>query len=141
MTAVRPPFRLAIAGVAIAALAAFSVPAGSTRSRTEIVRRHVRLVKSSPAADGTVAGSPTSVKLWFSERVEVSLSRVKLVSAEGTTIPTGKASSIPGETDAAFMTAVRAPLPAGVYTVTWVTASDDGHPMKGVYRFVVGQTP
>ena len=141
MTHPRVPFRFAVAGLSLAALAAFSGPPGRVPPVFELGRRHVKLMKSSPAAGGTVTGSPTSVRLWFSERVEISLSRVKLMGASGSTVNSGKAARIPGETDAAFMVDVRAPLPAGTYVVHWTTAAGDGHPMKGEYRFVVRPSP
>lgn len=141
MTPLRAPFRFAVAGLTIAALAVFSAPSGLVPPVFELGRRHVKLVKSSPAAGGTVTGSPTSVRLWFSERVEISLSRVKLVDASGSTVSSGKGARIPGETDAAFMVDFRAPLPAGTYVVQWITATADGHPMKGDFRFAVRPRP
>ncbi len=87
--------------------------------------------------DMTVTESPTSVKLWFSERVEVSLSRVQIMGPAGTVVATGRASRIPGENEMAFMAVVRGPLPVGRHTVRWTTASDDGHLMKGTFAFVV----
>ena len=137
MTAPRALFRHALVGLAVVTLAAFSVPAAPVAPRMEVLRRHARLVKSSPGADVTLTAAPTSVKLWFSERVEVSLSRVQLVGPGGTVVAMGPASRIPSETDLAVMAAVRSPLAAGRHTVRWTTASQDGHRMKGTFSFVV----
>jgi methionine-rich copper-binding protein CopC len=130
-------FRPTLVGLAVVTLAAFSAPAAPVAPRMEVLRRHARLVKSSPGADVTLTAAPTSVKLWFSERVEVSLSRVQLIGPGGTVVASGRASRIPGENELAFMAAVRTPLSAGRHTVRWTTASDDGHPIKGTFSFVV----
>ncbi len=137
MTALQTLFRPALIGLAVVSLAAYSVPAALGAPRMEVLRRHARLVKSSPGADVTLTASPTSVKLWFSERVEVSLSRVQLIGPGGTVVASGRASRIPGENDVAFMATIRSPLSVGRHTVRWTTASDDGHPVKGTFSFVV----
>ena len=137
MTASHALFRPVLVGLAVVTLAAFSGPAIPVALRAEVMLRHARLVKSAPGADETLTASPTSVKLWFSERVEVSLSRVQLIGPGGTVVASGRASRIPGENDLAFMAAIRSPLSVGRYTVWWTTASDDGHPMKGTFSFVV----
>lgn len=139
MIAVHALLRPALVGMAVVTLAAFSVPEAPAAPRTGVLRRHARLVKRFPAADVTVTASPTSVKLWFSERVEVSLSRVQLLDPGGAVVATGRASRIPGENDVAFMAAVRGPLPVGRHTVRWTTASDDGHVVKGSFFFVVAR--
>jgi len=137
MTALHALFRPALVGMAVVTLAAFSVPAIPAAPRTAVMPRHARLVKSAPGVDVTVTASPTSVKLWFSAPVEVSLSRIQLVGPGGAVVATGPASRIPGESDLAVMAAVRNPLPAGRHAVRWTTASRDGHLMKGTYSFVV----
>ena len=141
MTALHALFRPALVGMAVVTLAAFSVPAIPVAPRTEVILRHARLVKSSPGVNVTVTASPTSVKLWFSAPVEVSLSRIRLAGPGGTVVVTGPASRIPGENDLAVMAAVRSPLRAGRYAVRWTTASQDGHLMKGTFSFVVDPRP
>lgn len=133
----RAPFRLALAGMAIATLAASVLPAAAPAPRTEVLRRHAKLLKSGPAANDTLKTSPVAITLWFSERVEIGISRIKLVGASAVVFATGKLSRIPGADASTLMAPVTTSLPAGTYTVHWTVASDDGHPMKGSYSFTV----
>lgn len=99
-------------------------------------RVHTRLLRSEPAKDTTVAAAPTEVRLWFSEAVTVSLTRATLESG-ATTVPLGKASRA-GGAEAPVVLPVPTPLAPGPYVVRWSTASADGHPVKGTFRFTVG---
>jgi methionine-rich copper-binding protein CopC len=133
--------RLALVGVAIATCATFFAPAAAVAARPDALRRHAKLVRSGPAANDTLKRSPEAIRLWFSERVEISISRVRLVGSTGTAFTTGKVTRIPGANAATLMAPVTAILPAGTYTVQWMVASDDGHPMKGSYSFAVVPMP
>jgi methionine-rich copper-binding protein CopC len=97
---------------------------------------HATLKKSWPAAHDTLAAAPDSLKLWFSEKVEIPLTKIALVSAGN-----AKALSAPaflGEAaDAPIVLAVKDKLAPGSYTVNWTVAGKDGHPSKGTYDFVV----
>jgi methionine-rich copper-binding protein CopC len=137
MTVIRSPHRLALAGVAIAMMATFVVPTAAFAAPPVILRRHAKLLNSGPAANDTLRAAPKAIKLWFSEPVEISISRIKLIGAGGTIFATGKTTHIPGESEATLLAPVTAPLAAGTYTVRWMVASDDGHLMKGSYSFFV----
>ncbi|MHB1310845.1 MAG: copper resistance CopC family protein [Gemmatimonadaceae bacterium] len=126
------PLRLSLL-VALAcapALAAPSVvvPAG--------VPWHARLLKSQPATHDTLTTPPATIKLWFSEPVELGVSRIRLVGPAGTPIPLGKPSHI-ANAGAAMMAAVTQPLKPGTYRVRWTSAAEDGHAMKGEFSFVI----
>ena len=98
--------------------------------------RHATLKKAWPAAHDTVAKSPDSLKLWFSEKVEIPLTKISLVSAGSPTKLSDPA--FLGETaDAPIVLAVKESLAPGAYTVNWTVAAKDGHPSKGSYDFVV----
>ena len=99
--------------------------------------RHNRLVKAEPGVDSTVAKSPRQVRLWFKEPPEVSVSSIKLTDAAGTPVATGDVKATDDKTSIAV--AIRAPLPAGKYTVTWKTAGADGHMIRGSFGFTVGE--
>ena len=62
--------------------------------------RHNRLVKAVPAVDSTVATSPATIRLWFAEKPEVSVSSIKLADSAGNAITLGpvKATSEPTST-------------------------------------------
>ncbi len=104
---------------------------------TGTVARHNRLVKAVPGVDSTVAASPGSIRLWFVEKPEVSVSSIKLADSAGTAItlgqprPTSEATSIEA--------AVPTPLANGSYVVTWKTSSGDGHVIRGTYTFRVAR--
>jgi methionine-rich copper-binding protein CopC len=94
--------RVARLFVAVAAIGAISAAAAP------VARFHTKLLKSSPSAHDTLAASPKSVSLWFSERVELPMTAVKLA----------------GSAD-------------GRYTISYTVAGKDGHPAKGTIDFVV----
>ena len=127
---------------------AFAVTAAASDARAALVHArpalvharpalfHARLVKAQPGVNDTVTVSPDSLKLWFSERVELPLSKVVLKG--------GRAAKMLGElvfggsgVDAPMVAAVRDKLTPGTYIVDWTIAGKDGHPTKGSYTFVV----
>ena len=119
---------LALAGVLACPASATAVP---TRAPW-----HARLLKSQPASHDTLTTPPASIKLWFSEPVELGVSRIRLVGPSGTPIALGKASRIANE-GAAMMAAVDRPLKPGTYWVRWTSAAQDGHALRGEFSFVV----
>jgi methionine-rich copper-binding protein CopC len=103
----------------------------------DAARRHTRLVRSIPGRDSVVTVVPRQLQLWFSEPIELAVSRVRLAgpSAELRQLaPLGRASA-----DASAP--VTAPLPdslaAGRYTVHWSTASKDGHVVRDSFAFTI----
>ena len=124
------------AGVSI--VAALSVATRATPSLGAMGRLlHTHLVKSEPAANDTFASAPRVVRLWFSEKVELAVTSVKLSNAAGATLVLGPLVRPDTGEFAPIVTNVAKPLAAGTYTVTWSTAAKDGHPAKGTYPFVV----
>jgi methionine-rich copper-binding protein CopC len=118
--------------VAIVALAG-----AATRASGATLFRHIRLVKSEPAANDTLAKSPAAIKLWFSEKVELPVTTVKLADAAGHAVALA-AVARPGTGDSApVVAAIAKPLAAGSYVITWSTAAKDGHPANGTIAFVV----
>jgi methionine-rich copper-binding protein CopC len=101
------------------------------------LRRHAHLVRSEPADNDTLVKSPGAIRLWFSEKVELPVTTVKLADASGTRIglatlarpDTGKAAPVTAK--------LKMPLAAGSYVVTWRTAAKDGHAADGKINFVV----
>lgn len=99
--------------------------------------RHNRLVKAVPGVDSTVAASPQSIRLWFVEKPEVSVSSIKLADSAGTAITLGPAR--PTNEATSIEAAVPAPLARGAYVVTWKTSSGDGHVIRGKYTFRIAK--
>ncbi len=97
---------------------------------------HTSLKKASPAVNDTVATSPDSLKLWFSETVELPLTKV-LLNGGGSVRKLSAAAMGGSAADAPVVYAVMQTLGAGKYTVDWTVAGKDGHAVKGSYSFVV----
>lgn len=96
---------------------------------------HATLLSSEPAAKATLTTSPTRIRLVFSEEVEPSLGRIRLVAPDGS-IVTLKQAGDPHDVSA-LIGPITSPLGAGVYRVEWRIVSEDGHPIDGAYSFTV----
>jgi methionine-rich copper-binding protein CopC len=97
---------------------------------------HNHLVKSVPNSGETLTAAPREIKLWFAEKPEVAFTSVTLMKGDSTRIATIRATG----TDDSMAVAIpldKTPLPAGDYLVGWRTASDDGHAVRGVFRFSI----
>lgn len=95
---------------------------------------HNHLTKSTPAAEETVT-SPREIRLWFAEKVQPQFSSIALLMADSSKIEIGKAH---GTDDPLSIAAdIGKPLAAGKYIVTWRTAGDDGHAVRGKFAFTV----
>lgn len=93
---------------------------------------HLRLTKSEPAKDSVVAAAPKELKLWYSALPQLKLSRITLTGPSGA-VATGAI-----EQDSLMLRApITGAMPAGAYTVSWLTASSDGHPIRGTFGFRV----
>jgi methionine-rich copper-binding protein CopC len=118
-------------------LSALVLFAGITAFAPASARFHAHLVKADPAVNDTIAASPKTVRLWFSEPVELALSRVRVVRVGGDTLKTGE---LRREGSAANTAATDLSAPAttpGTYVVTYHVVARDGHPTTGTYTFVV----
>ena len=125
------PAALIFAGVTAFAPATPVVVAG------DAARFHAHLVRAEPAVNDTIAATPKAVRLWFSEPVELGLSRVKIVRIGGDTV---KTSGLRHEGSAATSAALdlsAPPTAPGTYVVTYHVVARDGHPTTGSYNFVL----
>ena len=96
---------------------------------------HLKLDKSTPEADQVLREAPGKIVLEFSQQPELAVSRIAVKSDHGDARLTDVAR---GEEDATILwAAFEAPLADGVYTVSWMTSSDDGHPVRGEFSFTV----
>lgn len=130
------PNRLPLAALLLAVLvgAAFSRPTDDARPDAA---RHTRLVKSIPAKDTTLTESPASLQLWFSERIELPISKVQLVGPGNRVVPTADLTRDDRTPDAPVVALLVTELAPGAYVVNWTAGSADGHAVKGAYRFTV----
>ena len=101
--------------------------------------RHAELKKAWPAKNDTLAKAPDTLKLWYSEKVELPLTKIQLSMAGMPTMTYALSAPafLGNDKDAPVVLAVKDKLAAGAYTVNWTVAAKDGHPSKGTYDFVV----
>ena len=132
-------YRALLVGFAIALLAGVSARPSDARPASAArpaVRMHATLLSSEPAKDTTIASSPTRIYLVFSEEVEPSLGRIRLVGPGGQVVTlqsTGDPRNV-----SALVAPVTTPLAAGTWRVEWRIVSEDGHPIDGDFTFAVG---
>lgn len=121
------------AGMTLAAVVAVSMAA---KPHTNDTAMHLRLVKSTPAKDSVLATAPTHVMLWFSQEPQTRLSAITLKGPDGATVALGPVTQCPTENVLLFAK-IDGAMPAGAYTISWRTASSDGHVIRGEIPFRV----
>jgi methionine-rich copper-binding protein CopC len=94
-------------------------------------------VRAEPAVNDTIAATPKAVRLWFSEPVELGLSRVKVVRIGGDTVKTSVLRHEGSAATTAALDLATPPTAPGTYVVTYRVVSRDGHPTAGSYNFVL----
>ncbi len=97
---------------------------------------HALLRHAAPGAGATVSPGPTSLRLSYSEGVEIAFSKVVVAMADGMAM-TPKSVALDPSDPATIIVAFAAPLPPGHYTVTWHVVSVDTHKTQGDYDFDV----
>jgi methionine-rich copper-binding protein CopC len=121
-----------MAAAALVAGAAVAVRPAAVRAETAAAF-HLHLLRSSPAADSTVA-SPPLVQLWFTESPQVAVTSIRMTGPHGRAVRLGRVRA----GDEHSVTAnVQGQLAPGRYTIAWRTMSRDGHPMHGTIPFTV----
>ena len=97
---------------------------------------HAHLKRSEPTGGSRLTGSPQAIRLWFTERPELSMTAVLVRDSTGREF--ALAQLVSDSADPLLVSApVSQPLPPGRYTVAWRTAASDGHPSHGTFSFVV----
>jgi methionine-rich copper-binding protein CopC len=99
------------------------------------VERHLRLVKSEPAADAMLDAAPAVIELWFSESPEVRVTTIQVTTA-GTMRKLEKVAADP-EDGKHVIASVDSIGTTGAWAVTWRTMSKDGHVVSGEIPFRV----
>ena len=98
---------------------------------------HASLVKSTPANGAKLSKTPSEVRAWFSEKLALKGSVIRLQDSHMKVIASG---GVDTKVKTLDVMAVKAPmLSAGTYTVTWLAVSDDdGATEKGSFKFTIG---
>ncbi|MBS0559739.1 MAG: copper resistance protein CopC [Proteobacteria bacterium] len=93
---------------------------------------HAVLVRSTPAAGGSVPAGELAFELHYNSRIDAGRSRLTLTGPghAGTVLPV-RAGAVPDELRAA------ATLAPGAYTLRWQVLATDGHITRGDVPFTV----
>lgn len=126
---VRPFVVVAVLAAGIPALASGAVRSGA-------IARHLKLVRSFPAADTVMATSPEKVTIELSEAVELTGASLTLAKQGGAPIALGALRREPSAPKV-LRAEVTTTLASGGYVVSWRTMSKDGHVVKGTVGFRV----
>ena len=100
---------------------------------------HLKLSRSEPAANAVLTAAPTQIRLWFTQKPELSVTSIKLRSGAGATA-VERALAPLSRTDVAnssITAPVGAALASGHFEVVWRTMARDGHVLNGVIGFDV----
>jgi len=127
----RPKRGVAGACLALAALGGLAAASGSLAAAV-----HVALRTSEPKAHDTLTVAPPSIRLDFTQAIEIQLARVALLAADSVAIPLGPAHAA-DSTNRAFVADILTPIGAGSYRVTWSVTSRDSHTIRGEIPFTV----
>jgi len=96
---------------------------------------HLKLQRTEPSNGAVVRRSPPAVVLEFTKAIELGLSTVRVVGADGGAVKTGKLEQANGSSRQ-----LRVPLPGalqGRYAVRYRVVATDGHPIRGAFGFTV----
>ena len=97
---------------------------------------HTRLKSSSPSAGAHLNVVPRQIRLDFSEVPELNFTTVQLIDPSGRPVRLS-APAYAADSKRSVVITILGGMPAGDYTVVWQTASDDGHPVRDRFKFVV----
>lgn len=95
------------------------------------------LVDSFPAKGQVLAGSPTQIRLAFSEHVQARRCRIKLRSDAGKNFDADRPAADKTRPDA--IVAAVPVLRPGTYRAVWTAVDGDGHKTHGDFSFTVSK--
>lgn len=102
---------------------------------------HAELIGSRPADGARLASPPHRVTLHFDEAVVIDqLAAVRVTDRDGRRVDTGDLYNPHGD-EALVAVRLERGVGRGTFTVRYRLLSDDGHPVTGSLRFVVGAGP
>ena len=98
-----------------------------------LLSAHLKLVRSSPAANSTIESSPARLQLWFSDEPLLLMSAVTLAGPRGAI----KLEAPRAGGERSLVVSVGTTLEPGAYRIAWKTAGDDGHVLQGAVDFSI----
>jgi methionine-rich copper-binding protein CopC len=101
--------------------------------------RHLKLVRSEPAANAKLSVSPAAIRLWFTQETQLAVTKVSLVRADGELMPLPALTHAPGKEEP-VVAAVPSAITPGAWKIRWRTVAKDGHPIRGEIPFTLAPT-
>lgn len=99
---------------------------------------HITLDATRPAADSTVVGPVSEVRLIFSGPPLLRGASVRVVNSARSLVRSSPPTHDPADLKEVFVR-IDPPLPAGAFVVQWRVIADDGHVMRDDFSFEVVQ--
>ncbi len=110
------------------------VPAAELGARSSAL--HITMDGSLPADGETVVGDVTEIRLFFSGAPLLRGASVRIVTSSRELMRSTPPAADPEDSKQLF-TRIEPALPPGAYVVQWRCIADDGHVMRGDFRFEV----
>lgn len=102
----------------------------------QAARAHALLVRADPQPNSELTQAPGAIEFWFSEPLEKTFTGARILSADGTEVPSGGPQIDPD--DPTHLTLPLESIKPGVYTVVWQTLSSvDGHEWVGSFPLTI----
>jgi methionine-rich copper-binding protein CopC len=120
----------------------FSVAAfGALLFMPQLSLAHAHLKSSSPAKDAVLEKLPEEIRLEFSEKLEISMSKVHVKNNDSNDEVSENKPSDDSKNNV-LIYKIHKPINAGAgnYLVNWKVVSKDSHKMEGNYEFLVRPT-
>lgn len=106
------------------------------------VSAHAALDRSNPAADAVVSETPAQLELFFTQEIDESGTEIRVLGPDGARVDNQDTTLDLMDPERKRVTVtLQSNLPAGPYTVEWVSFSDeDGEEDSGSFTFTVAGT-
>jgi methionine-rich copper-binding protein CopC len=101
-----------------------------------LAQAHAFLDHADPKVGSTIKGSPSMVKIWFTEELEPAFSKIQVFDANGKEID-NKDVKVDSADKSLMSVSVPAALPVGAYKVKWSAVAVDTHHTTGTFTFTV----
>ena len=96
---------------------------------------HVALYRAIPAAGSVVHASPAEIRLWFTDAIEATFSRIEVRDSDGRQVD--KRDNRVERSQPTLLRVSLTPLAPGTYRVHWRVVSIDTHAIEGNFTFAV----
>jgi len=104
--------------------------------RADDAVRHITLTRTIPKAGETLSGDVSEIRLFFSGAPLLRGASVRVVTSSRSLVRSSPPAADPNDPKQLFVEMER-PLEPGSYVIQWRCIADDGHVMRGDFRFSV----